>query len=733
MSARSWAFSDDLPVVIVGIVFTTFAVAAVLLLIEVRRRERHGALIVVTGLLGAAALAAAVLRPVSVATRGSVVGARVVVLADQSRRLLLPMDRGTRRDVLLETLDDLGDHFEDTRLTVLGFGEGAPVPLSGSGRAASPLSVESDLASALASLADSPTERPKAVVVVTDGRLSRPAAGGDDESLRRAVGALGVPVHTVRVTDRAPKDASVRAVRAAGAAVAHQPLALTVEIGCGGGLDCSNVPVTVHELRQGVEPALLASGVAKVDDESGKVELTITLERAGARVVQVAIEAPDGDEIAENDTRILTFVVARERIRVLHIAGRPTYDVRALRVWLKSDESIDLVAFFILRTEADETETTSDDELALIPFPVDELFRDHLPSFDAVVLQDIDAIQYKLAQYLGRLSRYVESGGGLIMVGGPTSFAGGNYGGTALGRVLPVELPEGGDSFDTIDFSPRYTEAGRAAPVMRALRGLFGEELPRMPGANTLGVARKGSIVLWEHPKKKAGGRAMPVLALGETGDGRSIALGVDGTHRLVFSEFAASAAGRGYGALWDALLGWLMRDPRYEAARMELVGECIAGEPATLRLSRLPGADGPVEVTLERLGVKERRPVEKKVEPPKTGPIEVPLGKLSAGGYSARARIGAAPPTRFDFACERGGEAWADTRPDRRRLERIAELTGGVSVAADGAQSLPLPEATRIAAERHVSPVLPPWVWTVAAASLLGAHWIARRRGGLV
>ena len=121
------------------------------------------------------------------------------------------------------------------------------------------------------------------------------------------------------------------------------------------GSTAENVPLSVRELRYGVEPALLASGVAKVEDGVGRVELKITLERAGTRVVEIAMEAPEGDQIPENDSRILTFTVARERVRLLHVAGRPTYDVRALRMWLKSDESVDLVAFFILRTDEDTT------------------------------------------------------------------------------------------------------------------------------------------------------------------------------------------------------------------------------------------------------------------------------------------------------------------------------------------------------------------------------------------
>lgn len=424
MSTRSWALSDDLSTPWLAVVAVAVLLSIALLLLELRSRERWGAAIAATGILGALLLALAVTRPVRVAMRGSMVGPRVVVLVDQSRRLLLPGSGGTRRQVALKAVESMKQHFEGARLGVLGFGEGEPTVLSDDPKAPSArLTTDSDLSGAISSFLESGAERPQAVVVVSDGRLTRPGAGGDLRAVQRAVGALGVPLNTVRVSEQSPEDASIRAVRAAGAAVAHQPLSLTIEVGCAGGLECGRIPVRVRELRHGSEPALLASGVAEVKDGSATVELSITLERAGSRVVEVEIDAPNGDTIPENGRRILTFSVARERLRLLHVAGRPTYDVRALRMWLKSDESVDLVAFFILRTNSDDPGTDDDSELALIPFPVDELFTEHLPSFDAVVLQDIDAITYKLAQHLPALARYVESGGGLIMVGGPSSFA----------------------------------------------------------------------------------------------------------------------------------------------------------------------------------------------------------------------------------------------------------------------------------------------------------------------
>ncbi len=104
--------------------------AAALLLVEMRRRERGGVLIVGTGIIAVGALLLAVLRPVRIAARESVVGARMVVLADSSRSMALPGDDGeprvAKRDAAIASLQK---NAHDTRLLVLGFGDGAPHPL----------------------------------------------------------------------------------------------------------------------------------------------------------------------------------------------------------------------------------------------------------------------------------------------------------------------------------------------------------------------------------------------------------------------------------------------------------------------------------------------------------------------------------------------------------------------------------------------------------------------------
>src|SRR3954471_4007616 len=95
------AVNGDLPfwAVIAACVLALVSLG-VLLVIELRRRERGGPMIVVTGLLAVVALLAAVARPVRIAARESVIGAKVIVLADMSRSMALPQNgKSPRADV----------------------------------------------------------------------------------------------------------------------------------------------------------------------------------------------------------------------------------------------------------------------------------------------------------------------------------------------------------------------------------------------------------------------------------------------------------------------------------------------------------------------------------------------------------------------------------------------------------------------------------------------------------
>ena len=694
-----------------------------LLALETRRLSPPRLGVVLSGYLSLALLALAVLRPARVTQSGHAVGPRVVVLVDGSLRLSLPGDNGTRWAAAQQALDALGRHFSGANLRWVRFGDEVR-PLQ---REAPPTDESSRIGAALESAYSDAAERPAAVVVVSDGRFSKGATSFVSEAAWR-----GRTVHTVSVTRRIPADASVREIELAPSIVAHQQSRLRITVGCGGALHCEKLPVTVRELRSQASPALLASIEIPMTDGEGAADVPLVLERAGTRVLDVRIGAQPGDEIPANDHRMVPVDVVRDRLRLLHVAGRATYDVRTLRRWLKSDSAVDLVTFFILREPTDDTNTEEDDELSLIPFPVDELFSDHLPSFDAVILQDFDAATYKLSRHLSELADYVRTGGGLVMVGGATGLSAGGYRGSALADVLPVDLVTAADAYAPASFTPQYTPAGRSGPVTAALRSLLGDTLPSMDGTGVVGAARPGSVVLWQHPSRElsSGGSPMPLVTLGTSGDGRVLVVATDGTWRLGFSELAAQVAGRSYAAFWEPLVGWLMRDPRYESVRARLAAPCRVGQPVRLSVERSAGLEGPVSVQVRSL-LDGARVAEGRSERTQ-GSTDLELPALPEGAYSAALTVGLAPASRLDFACEQGGAAWADSRPDPAQLERIAKSTQGMAVTVATVDALPVPGAVQVVTNRSATPVLRPWLWTLLAALSLGAHWWLRRARGL-
>ncbi|MEO7093469.1 MAG: hypothetical protein ABI175_09475, partial [Polyangiales bacterium] len=546
--------AEDLSRFAVWLAIALAVISIGLLVFEVRRAgsqragggtRGRGAMVLATGILAALAMLAAILRPQRLRSREVSLAPRVVILLDRSRSMALSStgapDGRPRIDVAEDVVKTLRQKLGG-RVDVVAFGGNEPPRVEAAESAPGTSALlradggSSDLASALRAITEKHEDPPSAIVVVSDGQVDLGDLAAFAASSGKGVTNQGPKVHGVVVGDGSPPDAAIRAVRLAGAAVAHQPLPLRVEVACTGGLSCGDLTVTVRELREvetgttGENADILATGTASVRDGTATIEMPITLERAGTRAIEVSLAAPKGDEIPANDRRLITLDVARERVRVLHIAGRPTFDVRALRTWLKSDAAMDVVSFFILRTPGDDV-AAPDEDLALIPFPVRELFTEYLPTFDAIIFQDFDAEPYGLTPHLPAIARYVEHGGGLVQVGGPNAFSAGGYAGSPLARVTPVEIPklvEGQQAADSSPFVPLRTPSARAAPILAELEALVGDELPEFSGTSIVGDVRNGGIALWTHPKRTTStGKPMPVLSIADVGDGRSIALGL--------------------------------------------------------------------------------------------------------------------------------------------------------------------------------------------------------------
>jgi uncharacterized membrane protein len=435
--------------------------------------------------------------------------------------------------------------------------------------------------------------------------------------------------------------------------------------------------------------------------------------------------------------------VIRDRVRVLLVVGRPSWDVRFLRQLLKRDPNVDLISFFILRTPGDDTHS-SQEELSLIPFPTTEIFQQQLKSFDLVIFQNFNHRPYRMSQYLEGIADYVRDGGAFAMVGGDQSFSAGDYAGTPIEGILPAALqPPGATAVDESPVQLRLTDAGRRHPMTELQQGLVANaaawaKLPKLPGLNAIGPARPDAQVLLEAQDGRS------VLVVGEVGRGRTLALTTDSSWYWSFLAAGLELGPRAYETFWHAAIRWLVRDPALTPMRLQ------AEKPSFDPAAEHPSLD--VQVRGSDYGAAAGATLSVQlVAADDPRPRTLPGGKAAADG-TARIQLPALPAGAYKatvIARREGGTVVGEAeeafivapvgaemlqpapRPDL--LRAIAEATRGKLIdAGDKLVELPWRDPERVEVGQRLSkPLWDRW-WVLGVLCLVvGLEWTLRRRWG--
>jgi uncharacterized membrane protein len=600
-------------------------------------------------------------------------------------------------------------------------------------------------------------------------------AGPFDADTRDFLRALDAPVHTVAIGKPGLQDIAIARVLSdefafARTAVQVEARLLVLSAEAAGWVG-QRLPVTLR--RDGVPVATVDVEVVPGQREY-RVLFPFTPERVGKYLYEIGTPVLAGEAISENNRRAFVLKVIRDKIRVVHVAGRPTWDVRFLRGLLKHDPNIDLVSFFILRSPSD-IDLGPASETSLIPFPCEELFQQQLRSFDLVVLHNFNYNAY-CAQYLQpTIVPFVQEGGALMMIGGDLSFSSGGYYGSDVAQVLPVELyPDSQPAFlfpgardrhiSPEPFRARLSLEGRSHPVT-ALRldvrenEARWEALPPLDGVNLVPRLKPKAVPLLHHPSlKDEGGRPLPVLSVHEFGKGRSLAFLADSSWRWGFGAAAAAPAAdasaerpqaadvraTAYQRFYEQAIRWLVRDPSQRLLKIE-TSETEYGRDQPIRVEvRALGPDyrpavrAEVSLSLQRIGQGEsvEREQQRTVRTNEDGEAHLELEPLKPGGYrlTGRATLGGRPAEEIEVFLVRGaGRELESPEADGRLLAALSQATGGESRDPDkGLSGLKFhpPHVVRINEHRDIEVWSRSWVLLLAALCF-GLNWTLRRRWG--
>ena len=715
-------------------------------------------------------------------------GRRLVVLVDRSASMALPdalepggatKTRQARAEALWAASQDARDAWAENGLVVdvRGF-DTSVVPYAGETAQTlktQPDGAGSDLSRALTDLAEpDPQQRTPLVgaVVISDGLVA--PDGATDKHLRSVAKELGIPITTVSTGAPALKDVSVAQVRAGEFAFVENVTEIEASVVAHG----LRGKATNVELRRDGELIRRQRLSLSADGIPTTLRFEVAPDRVGQFVYEIVVEPLEGEATTQNNRRAFVVKVLRDKVRVLHVAGRPDWDVRALRALLRRDPNVELLSYYILRGFDDISREDATAPLSLIPFPTDELFEEQLGSFDLVILHNFDAVQHQVGQYVDNMAQYVVDGGALVLIGGDLALSDRGY--APLANLMAVDTSVRSD-LEHGRFRPEVTEAGLRHPITAWLRsagasaGASGwSALPELDTFNPLPLHPRGEGIgaspLLVHPDRVGrDGQPMPLLAVAEPGRGRTMVLATGSTWRLGFApDLPLIDGARPYDLLWLGAVRWLLRDDSSGRLQLETdMPRYQVGEPAQLQATTLSTSYAPepqVEVQWE-LRALSGEPDAKSLKlgtwtTDGLGRARETLSDLPVGAYAAVARreldaeedpdaeaSASADATRHEvrrvFIVEPPGRELArvDADPGTDRLRELAELTGGEALSAAAEDTLPedVPVAdleqavggTGAVEGRQDRPLWNGWLALVLLVGSLGGEWVLRRRYG--
>ena len=640
--------------------------------------------------LAAAALVTALANPSLQTEDRKPLSDIVVLVVDQSASQRLS-DRSDQTEATIERVKAEVAALGDTELRIvrLGDGEGNEGTM---------------LMTALSeALAEVPRARLAGAILLTDGQL---------HDIDRAP-ALPAPLHALLTGHEDDWDRRLVVRNAPAFAILGEEVTLTLRIEDQGKVPASQGDTT--EIAIAIDGGAPQSYTVPLDRD---LELPVTLDHAGRNVIQFSVATEAGELTDRNNAAVVQINGVRDRLRVLLVSGEPHPGERTWRNLLKSDSSVDLVHFTILRPP-DKHDGVPVTELSLIAFPTRELFLDKIDEFDLIIFDRYKRRGILPMIYFDNVRDYVEKGGAVLVAAGPDFASADSIYRSPLSEILPASptarvVEEG--------YRPEVTDLGQRHPVTAGLKAEAGGEWGRWFRLIELENA-KGQVVM-------SGSGDRPLLVLDRVGEGRVALLASD--HAWLWNR--GFEGGGPQLELLRRLAHWMMKEPELEEEALSADAE---GQIMTITRRSLSEEKRSVEVIrpdgeMVTLELKEDAPG--RFSATYEGP-EMGLYRLSDGELETVIALGPSAPREFEETIASGDKLAGAVGATRGGIVALHEGMPDIRTVREGRSAAGrgwigiTPRGAYLTADVTITPLAPAWVFLLLAALLSVGAWLREGR----
>lgn len=551
-------------------------------------------------------------------------------------------------------------------------------------------------------MAEEPNGRIAGAILLSDGRV---------HDLDRAPD-MPAPLHLLHTGRDEDWDRKLTIDNAPAFAILGEQITMTLRIDDTGAAPEGVTTVPVDISIDGEPPQRVQAPIGQ------DIELPVMLPHGGRNVLQFSTPAAEGELTDRNNTALVQINGVRDRLSVLLVSGEPHAGGRTWRNLLKSDSSVDLVHFTILRPP-EKQDGVPVRELSLIAFPTRELFLEKIEDFDLIIFDRYKRRGILPSIYLDNVRNYVEQGGAVLIAAGPDFASADSLYRTPLEAIVPAR-----PTARVIEerFHPTVTDLGQRHPVTSGLEQEFGGEWGRWMRQIEVNQSSGDAVM--------TGADDRPLLVLDRVGEGRVALLASD--HAWLWN--------RGYEGggpqleLLRRLAHWMMKEPELEeealwaeatGQQMRIIRRSLSETVGTVTVT--PPTGDAVEMELEEVSPG-------RFEALYDGP-DVGLYRLENDDQMAVIGLGPAAPIEF-----------VQTIADTETLAPLVSRTGGGILAlSDGLPRLRAVRSGRPAAGRGwigITPrgayetrsvtqtdLLPPWVVLLLVSGLIIAGWMREGR----